>query len=427
VFVDLHGIGDDGCFSVTPGAVDFGGVQIGCSAPGKFAYATNQCTHPVTVTNVQVTPGPFAVSSMPSPPFTVPPNSQVPIGLRYTAATIGDDVASLQVQISTRGTPFQVGLTAGTLKAEIVEDAWDQSTPKVDMLLVIDNSGSMDEEQKALAANLDHLWNRIALANADFHIAVTSTGMRPYTAGWTQCPGGAQGGEGGRFFPVDGSRPRILTPTTPNVKQMLFDNTRVGLCHWDERFFDPVLAALTPPLINSTKAAGSPWPADGNAGFLRDDARLALLAVADADDSNDVVNPPPVSEYVGKLLQVKHGALDLISFAAIVSLHMCPNAESLGTRYKEIARQLHGKLYDICDLTNFGALLDEALGSLLLPLTSFPLSTHPKDPSRIAVTVNGAAVTSFSYDATTNRIVFPESAVPLPGSHITATYEPACN
>jgi hypothetical protein len=320
-----------------------------------------------------------------------------------------------------------VGLTAGAVPPNTVLDKFEQSTPKVDMLIVIDNSGSMDDEQKALAANLDHLWNRIALANADFHIAVTSTGMTPYTAGWTQCPGGASGGEGGRFFPVDNSRPRILTPTTPNVKQALFDNTKVGLCHWDERFFDPVIAALTPPLVSSTKAPGTTWPADGNAGFLRDDARLALLAVSDADDDNDVINPPPVSEMVGKLSQVKKGALDLISFAGIVGLRMCNSVEQVGNRYMEIARQMNGKLYDICDLNNFGSMLDDALGTLLLPLSSFPLSARPGNAAGIAVTVDGAARTDFRYDAGTNRIVFPQTAVPPPGSHITATYDPTCN
>src|SRR2546423_6070094 len=96
------------------------------------------------------------------------------------------------------------------------------------MLIVIDNSGSMDDEQKALAANLDHLWNRIALANADFHIAITSTGMEPYTQGWTQCPGGANGGEAGRLFPGDNSRPRLLTPPPPNRQDVVFPHTSVG-------------------------------------------------------------------------------------------------------------------------------------------------------------------------------------------------------
>ena len=74
-----------------------------------------------------------------------------------------------------------------------------------------------------------------------------------------------------------------------------------------------------------------------------------------------------------------------------------------------------------------GPMLESALGELLLPLSSFPLSAHPKDPTAIEVTVNGAAVTTWSYDATSNRLVFPPNAVPPPGSHITARYVPACN
>jgi hypothetical protein len=320
----------------------------------------------------------------------------------------------------------RAGLTGGSQAPTTVFDQWTQSTPKVDLLIVVDNSGSMTEEQHALQASLETLWNRIALANADFHIAVTTSGMTPYTTGFSQCPGGAQGGEAGRFFPVDNSQPRILTPQTPNVKQALFSNIDVGICHWDERFLDPVLAALTPPLINSTKAPGTALANDGNAGFLRDDARLALLAVSDSDDDADVANPPPVSQYVQQLAAIKHGALDLVSFSGIVALSACPTIEQVGTRYKDIAQQLNGTLYDICQLNNFNAMLESALGDLLLPLTSFPLSAHPQDATAIQVTVNGAKVSNWTYDAGSNRIVFPKSAAPVPGSQIAAKYEPAC-
>jgi hypothetical protein len=159
---------------------------------------------------------------------------------------------------------------------------------------------------------------------------------------------------------------------------------------------------------------------------LRDDARLALLAVSDADDANDVATPAPVSTYVARIAEVKHGALDLVSFAGIVPLRLCATVEGIGRRYQEIARQMNGKLYDICDLTNFGKMLDDALGGLLQPLSSFKLSARPRDPSQIVVTVNGAVVTSWSYDAATNRIVFLPSAVPPPGSHIVAVYDPGC-
>jgi hypothetical protein len=386
----------------------------------------NQCSFPVSVTRVEIDGAPF--SSSPALPIRVQPNTHAGIPISYRPPSHGDDVGAVRVFTDMRREPFQSGITGGAQESATVVDQWDQSTPKVDLLMVIDNSGSMAEEQRALAQNLDHLWNRIALANADFHIAVTTTGMYPYMPGLpsNQCPGGANGGEAGRFFPVDNSRPRLLTPQTPDVKNVLFANTNVGICHYDERFLDPVLAALTDPLVSSTKAPGTPWPNDGNAGFLRDDARLALLAVSDADDANDVVSPAPVSDYVQRLAQVKHGARDLISFAGMVPLQACKTREGVPTRYMEIARQLNGQLEDLCDLDNFGPLLENALGTLLLPLTSFPLSAVPRDPRAIEVTVDGVAATQWSYDAASNRIVFPPSAVPPPGSHITARYEPAC-
>lgn len=422
--IALQGEGDNSCFYVSPSTVGFGAVTLGCGTPGENLYAVNHCSYPVSVTGVTISGQPFQTS--PQLPIKVPAQTSAPIPVTYTPATRGDDVGWISVTTDMRPEPYQAGLTGGAQEPATVLDQWDQSTPKVDMLIVIDNSGSMAEEQHALAQNLDHLWNRIALANADFHIAVTSTGMDPYTAGWSQCPGGASGGEGGRFFPVDGSHPRLLTPQTPNVAQALFENTDVGQCHWKEQFTEPVVAALTDPLINATKAPGSPWPADGNAGFLRDDARLALMAVSDSDDDVDLTNPPPVSYLIDTLREVKHGALDLVSFAGIVPLEACSTAEAIGTRYTEIARQLHGKVFDICQLDNMGAMLDSALGDLLQPLSSFPLSAHPKDPTQIEVTVNGAAVTDWTYDPVANRVVFPQDAVPAPGSHIAARYVTAC-
>jgi hypothetical protein len=227
------------------------------------------------------TEAPFSVSTQ--APVDVAPQSSAPIATNYAPQSIGDDVGILYAGVTENPRPLQAGLTGGAQASATVFDQWEQSTPKVDLLIVVDNSGSMANKQQALQANLDHLWNRIALANADFHIAVTTSGMEPPTAPWSQCPGGANGGEAGRFFPVDASRPRIITPQTPDAKNTLITNINVGLCHWNEQFFAPMVAALTPPLINSSKAPGTPFPADGNAGFLRDDARLAILVVTDTD------------------------------------------------------------------------------------------------------------------------------------------------
>ena len=423
--VKLTGSGDLSCFFLSPSTVDFGATTLGCGIPGQNTYAVNHCDHTVHVSAISVTGNGFSVATQ--APFDVAPQSSSPITVDYAPKATGDDVGTLYVATSENPVAYQAGLTGGAQTPGTVVDQWDQSTPKVDMLIVVDNSGSMAAKQAALQSGLDRLWNRIALANADFHIAVTTSGMEPYTSGWSQCPGGASGGEAGRFFPVDASRPRLLTPQTPDVKNVLFNNINVGLCHWDERFLEPIVAALTPPLSTSTKAPGTPWPSDGDAGFLRDDARLAILVVTDTDDDDKLNNPPPVSGYVQSLIAVKHGAKDLISFAAIVPLSFCSAAEAYPTpRFEQAAAMLNGHLFDACNLADYGSVLENAAGSLLQPLSSFPLSSHPMDPAAIAVTVNGVATTNFSYDATTNRIVFPQGAIPAPGSHITAKYAPTC-
>src|SRR5207237_7541019 len=94
-WVDLHGVGDDGCFFLTPGALDFGGTQVGCSLPEHFAYATNQCSQPVTVTAADVTPGPFVISTMPPLPFSVATNTQATNATNYTTTPSGDASTSL--------------------------------------------------------------------------------------------------------------------------------------------------------------------------------------------------------------------------------------------------------------------------------------------------------------------------------------------
>lgn len=422
--VDLAGTGAAGCFYLSPPTADFGGNTLGCGIPSRNVYAVNHCARWVHVSAVS-TAAPFSVSTR--APFDVAPQTSTPISVGYAPPSVGDDVGMLYVSTSENPRPLQAGLTGGVQSSAMVLDQWDQSSPKVDLLVVVDNSGSMANLQRVLQSSLDRLWNRIALANADFHIAVTSSGMEPYTAGWSQCPGGASGGEAGRFFPVDASRPRILTPQTPDVKSVLFANIMVGICHWDERFLEPAVSAVTSPLIDSSKAPGTTFPADGNAGFLRDDARLAILVVTDTDDDAKQASPPPVDGYVNQLIGVKHGAKDLISFAALVPKSNCPIAELFPTpRMVRAAQLLNGQLFDACDVNHYGDMLESAAGSLLLPLTSFPLSAVPQDPSAIVVTVNGATVTNFSYDAGSNRIVFPPSAVPPPGSHITAKYKPAC-
>src|SRR5690606_14392535 len=101
--------------------------------------------------------------------------------------------------------------------------------PKVDILWVMDNSGSMQDYQNQVANNFPAFLDYAKDLPIDFQIGVTTTAV---TEGVIDrySPGGANGVEDGRLFPIDGSHPRILTPATPDVERHWRHNVQVGTC-----------------------------------------------------------------------------------------------------------------------------------------------------------------------------------------------------
>ena len=153
------------------------------------------------------------------------------------------------------------------------------------MLFVIDNSGSMMEEQQSLGENFAAFLSAALAAGVDYHIGVTTTGLDPSPGGWSECPGGAQGGENGRLFPVDGSRPRIITPQTPERGGRLRHATPTWACATGTS------RAWTAPTARSRTRCSTAWMIrarrsadDGNGGFLRGGAKLAIIFMSDEED-----------------------------------------------------------------------------------------------------------------------------------------------
>ncbi|QDG51510.1 hypothetical protein FIV42_12370 [Persicimonas caeni] len=92
---------------------------------------------------------------------------------------------------------------------------------KVDILWVIDNSGSMCQEQEALRDEFDSFIEEFTARNIDFHIGVTTTQMRMFNQDVVALPGrlqstpqpipgsyqGCSGDEGDPSIPTDGYEP----------------------------------------------------------------------------------------------------------------------------------------------------------------------------------------------------------------------------
>ncbi|MFP2906642.1 hypothetical protein ACLESD_16585, partial [Pyxidicoccus sp. 3LFB2] len=334
-------------------------------------------------------------------------------------------VAEGRVESPNQG-PLRVPLRGRGLRGK-ADRFIQRSEPKVDLLFVIDNSGSMAEEQQSLSENFKALSAQAASWGVDYRIAVTTTGLEGSPDGWTICPGGVAGGENGRLFPADNSSPRIITPATPNAEAVFASNVKVGICHWDEQGMEAMSRALSAPLASSEDDPSTPLPQDGNAGFLREEATLAVIFISDEDDFSGGVypSPRPVSVYEDFLLSLKGGDRSKFSVSAIVGprdLGTCPTANSSGTRYIELAEATGGVVESICT-PDWTSALRKLSKSAFAPNRAFPLTGTPSDASRITVRVDGSPVSAgWTFDPPAHAVIFDTSAAPPPASAVEVVY-----
>jgi hypothetical protein len=424
--VPVVGEGVAGCFTLEPATVDFGTVKRSCPSRSRAVVAINGCPAPTTLESalLEGAAAEFLLAGA-TTPRQLPGGGRASFDIGYAPSDEGEDAAALRVTTAEHGT-FTVGVLAAAKDEPTRTDTFVQeSQQKVDVLFVVDNSGSMMEEQESLGQNFSAFMSAAQAQGVDYHIGVTTTGVEASPGGWTVCPGGVDGGEGGRLFPADGSAPRVITPTTPNAAAVFSNNVKVGWCHWNEQGLEAAYRALSAPLVTANDDPRTPLASDGNAGFLRPDARLALVFVTDEEDFSH----ESTAFYTTFFKGLKGNNPDLLSISAIIgpeNLGSCPTASSTGSRYLELARATGGAVESICT-PDWSRSLVNLSNSVYGLKRSFKLSTEPADPSAITVVVDGAPVTAgWSYDAKSNSVVFTPEATPAAGAVIEVTYPLGC-
>lgn len=157
---------------------------------------------------------------------------------------------------------------------------------QIDVLFVVDNSGSMSVHQDNLAKNIDGLIAPWLAADLDIHAGVISVDMD------------------GAANPSKGLLYRgFATSSTPGLAQVLASNIKLGTGgSGTERHFDSVIAALSSPIKDNQ-----------NFGFMREHAALAIIFLTDAEDQS-IATPAQFIEFVKNL---KGGDLSLIKMGAL--------------------------------------------------------------------------------------------------------------
>jgi hypothetical protein len=243
-----------------------------------------------------------------------------------------------------------------------VSEVHYQGGGAVDLLFVVDSSGSMGEEQEAL-------------------------------------------GRGAGAFV---GRPTVLTPDTPDLIETFQNNALVGL---DGSGTEKGLEA-------ARQALGDAKLETVNEGFWRQGAVLSIIFVSDEDDYSTA----DVDEYFDFFLDRKLGDRRRLKISAIAGPvpDGCDSAEA-GTRYKELVDMTGGSYRDICSEDLGMAELGEVLSGYK---PRFSLAHAPLD-GEVVVSVNGEAVDpgpdtwSLNED---NEVAFVPDAVPDDCAEIQIAY-----
>lgn len=223
------------------------------------------------------------------------------------------DIKSVRVSRATHSRPTHVKMT--------ITPSDSLRSAELDLLFVVDNSASMSPYQQMLADQAD----QIATALQEFsslNMAVTTSSMN--------CLNCASG----RFV----GQPPVLSATNPDFKRLLAANLLVGSDGSSvEEFFTPVMAALSPPLVDSA-----------NAGFLRPNAHLAVVLVTDADDQTNV-SPSQFVDFL-KTLKGDRG-FSLNAFVTSPKWPNCPGqiSSTPPVHLEQAVALAHGETYSLCE------------------------------------------------------------------------------
>jgi hypothetical protein len=277
----------------------------------------------------------------------------------------------------------------------------------VDILWVIDSSGSMAKHQDLLSSQVNVFVNALNDTRLNYQIAVTSMDM-------------SANGDKGRFLARSGT-PLILNPKTPNLTAILEDRLRLGNSgSFTERGMEAVRAALTPPLSNGM-----------NAGFLRPNALLVLIFLSDENDKSAVFDDVALLDQLRPALPLGDRSWVAHFLGVVPNEPSCKTTEwgysYPGYRYINLAKASGGVSEAICD-ADFRRALTNVKSRLLELITEFPLNRKPLIET-IKVYVNGVLIPKsntdgWSYDAVKNSIRFHGSAVPGPDTSIHVTFDP---
>ena len=394
VKVLLTGGGDAPVIDVSPIDFDYGDISIGCDNEERITIR-NQGNQDLVVDSVtQMVTQPVDIlmemGSLPAPPWTIQPGHELDFLVSYIPSDIGSDASDIEIVSNDPIVPLVEVTQEGTGDVEQwYTQTWQQEEiPVLDVLWVIDNSGSMNQFQTSLSQNISSFMTAFAQTGADYHMAVITTDR------WMISP--------------------ILTPQTPNVEQELGNLVIQGTYG----------SGMEKGIEMSYKALGSATSAGPGSAFWRDPATLVVIYVSDEPDWSN----PGWSSYINFFDGLKplgqfvpYGVIsDVPAGCQYTTFNGHVRNLQPGTGYWDLIDHYGGSWYSIC-ATDWGVQLQDLAGEVT-GRRMFALDERDPIEDTIEVLVNGQVTAYWEYDTASNSVIFHDDHIPDEGQTITINY-----
>jgi len=307
------------------------------------------------------------------------------------------------------------GLENGVSRNTYTDTFNQEPASTVDILWVIDDSGSMETNQSRVAEGFEAFAVGLESTNIDFHLGVITTDMD------------RENPDAGHLI----GDPPYLTPEDDYLA-LFQERVQVGIeGSGKEKGLSAALEALTEPTISSY-----------NEGFLREDAVVSVIFVSDEEDCSD--NEALADEIDDACYLQDELLIDIeliiedfrelkddpakVSVSGIIGPPTEDACESTwyGRRYEKVINATGGVVGSICE-RDYDGVMDQ-LGLPVAGLrTVFELS-HPALEETIEVSVDEEPIENHStrgwtYDEEYFQIRFDGSYVPERNTTISVTYE----
>lgn len=282
--------------------------------------------------------------------------------------------------------------SAAPTPVEVEERFSQASLPGLDILFVVDGTGSMAEEQADFADAAASFIDTLDEIGLGWQIGVTTTDPD----------------DGGVLL----GRPWIITPDAHAPAEALARALVVGTMH-------------VPPSAGLDAAALTLADAEGkNRGFRRVDAGLHVVFISDGDDqSGAVLGADPTSAFIALLAAdaTRTGSVARASAVVGDAPGGCDGAHGSalpGSRYLDVAAASGGAAVSICDASF--AEVAAAVRDLGVDWpTRFALQAVP-EVGTVVVEVDGVRADGWALAVDPPAIVFDEA--PVPGAEIVVRY-----